>query len=101
MKLDIKERLHLPEILPREGNFTTLVIKSDLLDKIKITQEEIKKYNITSEGNVVKWDIEKAEDIDIDFTELELKLIAESLEKLDLENKLTDYTFILYKKFKQ
>lgn len=100
MKLNLKDRLLIQGILPAEGNFTTLVIKSDLLEKVKVTQEEITELEIETKDNVVKWNLEKDIEKEFDLTELELNLIKDSLKKLDDGGKLNDDTFILYKKLK-
>lgn len=99
MILNLKERLIITNILPVEGNFTTLVIKSDLVKKIAITQDEIKKYNIKSDNGLITWSVESEEETDFMFTDLELGLIRECLKKLDTESKLNDETLIIYKKF--
>src|ERR1035437_5068235 len=100
MTLSLKERLVIPNILPTEGNFTTLVIKNDLLDKLKVTQEEIKDLEIKSEGNNIYWDSSKETEKDFDITDLELGLIKDSLNKLDETGKLNDDTFLIFKKLK-
>ena len=99
MLLTLKERFSLPSILPTQGGFTKLVIKNDIIDKIKITQEEIKEFEIESNGQEVKWNTTKEKDLEVDFTELESNLIKECLSTLDKEEKLNDETFGLYNKF--
>ncbi len=99
MKLGIKDRIILPTILPKEGNFTTLVVKADLLDKIKITQEEIKEFEIESQADSIKWNPEKDKKKEFELTELEINLVKDCLKKLDETGKLNDDTFNLFKLF--
>lgn len=40
MELTIKDRLYIPALLPKEGNFSQFNIKKDILRKIEISQQE-------------------------------------------------------------
>lgn len=101
MTLSLRDRLILPSILPTEGSFTKIVIKNDILDKVKITQEEITEFEIKSneENNSVNWNQTKEKPLDVSFSGLESNLIKECLENLSNEEKLNDETFSLYKLF--
>lgn len=101
MKLALKERITINSILPQEGDFSTMTIKQDIIGKTSITQEEIKKFEVVSDEVGTRWNSEKDKGKEIAFTDLETKLIKESLEKLDKESKLTDESFSVYKKFNQ
>lgn len=98
MKLNIKERLIIPNILPREGDYTTLIIKKDLLDKIKINQDDISEFEIRITGEEIQWNTDKEKEIDVELSELEIKLITDSLKELDKQKKLNDETALIYKK---
>jgi hypothetical protein len=100
MKLNLKDRLVISGIMPSEGNFTTMVIKSDLLKKLQPTQDEIKELEIEQHDDMMKWNISKDLEKDFDLTELESNLINDTLKKLDDNGKLNDDTFTLYKKIK-
>ena len=99
MKLGIKDRISLLTILPQQGDFVTLTIKQDLVEKIKITQEEIKELEIKSENGSTFWNPKKEVEMELEFTELEEKLVKDSLEGLNTKKSLNDDTFNLYKKF--
>ena len=99
VKLGVVERLQLPTILPQEGNFLELTMRSDLLDKTNLTQKEIADWNIVAEGQSVKWDDKKAKEVDFEITGGELEYVRKHIEKLNNENKLTMNTFSLYEKF--
>jgi hypothetical protein len=99
MKLGVKDRIALFGVLPQQGDFVTMTVKHDLSDKLKITQTEIEEFGIKSgEGNLT-WDASKEKEIDFEFTELELKLVKDSLEEMNNKKSLNDDTFNLYKKF--
>jgi len=101
MNLTILDRIILPNILPAEGSFDTLILKKDVLEKVQITQKELEKYEIRAEEGRVIWNEAGAKyELEVELTELETKLVTEQLKKLDDDNKLDDNTVNLYKKFK-
>lgn len=100
MKLNLKERLVIDGILPVEGNFITMVIKTDIANKLKTTQEEVKELEVEFNNGLIKWNISKDVEKEFDLTELESNLIKDSLKKLDDNGKLNDDTFLIYKKIK-
>jgi len=99
MKLDLKERLGIPAILPQEGDHNTIIIKKDLIEKVKVNQEEITEFKIESEGEMIKWDSNVDTSKEFEFTDLEKNLISTMLKQLDTEKKLNDDTIGLYIKF--
>lgn len=99
MKLSVRERIILSNILPKEGSFVTLTIKNDLLSKTNITQEEIKELDMKFDDNGIVWNIQKEKEKDFEFTELEERLIKTELKELDKRDALNEDTFNLYKLF--
>ena len=99
MTLTLKERIVITNILPSEGSFVKMTVKKDLLDKLRITQEEITKYNIESDGSLIKWDISKDSSKEFSLSTLEENLIIESLKSLDKEEKINDEMLEIYNKF--
>ena len=97
MKLRIKERITLLNLLPSQGNITSMTIKYDLKEKIKITQEEIVGMELQESDGLIKWNDSKDLGKDIEFTELELKMIKDILKELDEKKQLNDDTFNLLK----
>lgn len=100
MKLTLKDRIILPNIFPKEGKFETLIIIADIQKKITITQEEIEKYEISSEGSSIKWNEKgvKAE-FEIDISESEKNALGDILKKLSDESKLSVDFVEYYKMF--
>jgi len=97
--MKIKDRIVILNILPQQGNFTTLTVKHDLVEKIKITQEEIKDLEMGEESGMIKWNVDKDIDKEFDLTDLEKKLIKDTLKELDEKKQLNDDTFNLLKLF--
>lgn len=82
MKLNLQQRISLTGYLPKEWKFETLVILKDIIKKIEITQDEIAKYEIKSEGNNIFWNVEGAKtEFELEFTELEKSEIKKALKK--------------------
>ncbi len=89
MKLTVKERLIISVLYPQQSDILTQVLVKDLQRKLDFTQEELKEINFRVEGHFQRWDKEKAKDLEVVFTEAELKLLKESVDKLDKEKKVT------------
>ena len=101
MLLNTFERLILLNILPREGDFTTLKIVRNLREDLSFSEQEHKDLCITVDpktGNV-KWKTEADKEADILIGYKANALITSVLEKLNAEKKLTEQHFSLYEKF--
>ena len=80
-ELTLSDRLFIDSALPEKAGFPDVVIIIDLRDKIKITQSEIKEYNViavpggrvTSTENALK---------PFQFTDLEEKQIINAFKRL-------------------
>jgi len=90
IKLGLYERLLVKGILPQEDSFTNLILRKDLIEKIEITQEEIKKFEIKSVENGAVWNSKGQKDkLELEISSLEGKYLSEVLKKLDSEKKLS------------
>jgi hypothetical protein len=98
VKLNIAERLLLGGIFPQKGAFEEMLVKEDILNKVKFDQDELKKYDIHQEGTGLKWSDTDAE-FDFDFTELEENTIVKSLKEKSEKKELGSEQVGLYKKF--
>lgn len=94
------QRISIESILPVEGDYTAMLIKRDILEKIKITGKETELYEIRAEGNRVFWN-KKGEEavLAVEFTDSEVNIIQEELKKRNNERKLNDSTALLYTTF--
>lgn len=86
-------------ILPSEGNYITVKMVRNIVDRIGLKPEEFQKYGVTilSDNSVEIKDI--SEVIEYEFQEKEKDLIVEALKKLDSEKKLPSSGVPLYEKF--
>jgi hypothetical protein len=100
MKLSILERLVLGNILPQKGNYTTMIAVKEIRDKIAITLEEIKKYEIVSDEQQTRWSKEGEHyEIDVEFGKTLSVIIKEALQEKNKTNELTQEMISLYEKF--
>ena len=99
MELTVLERLVLSNVLPKEGNFTTLKLVRQLREALSFDELEHKKLGFIQKGDQVKWNEKVSIVKDFDIGETMMKLIAETLTKMDKEEKLRDEHFSLYEKF--
>jgi len=97
--LGVSDRLHLLNILPKEGNAVTLRVLRQFKMKLSFSEEELKNWEIVIEGANIKWNQEKAKEKDIEIGTVMLRLIEDNLKKLNDEKKLIESQLDLYDKF--
>ena len=99
--LTVLERLVLLNVMPKEGNFTTLKLVRKFREELSFDEAENKALGFKQEGDQVKWNeaanIVKKFEIGDDSKVREL--IRDALKKLSDEKKLRDEHFTLYEKF--
>lgn len=101
MNLNTFERMTLLNILPREGNITTLKIVRELNERISFTAEEHGRLKLTfsEDGASVRWDRSQDQELEFTFNGVEMKMIVSKLEELNKAEKLTAEHLSLYEKF--
>jgi len=99
MKLGVFERLILLNILPKEGNFTTLKIIRKLREDLSFSEEEHKTLEFKQEETNVQWKQEADVEKEIIFGEKATDVIVLTLSKLNSDKQLTDQHYSLYEKF--
>lgn len=87
MELVIKDRLYIPALLPKEGNFRQFNTKKEILRKIEITSEERKSVRLkeNQETKRIEWDTEKEVPLLVEFTSEEMNYLKQSFEKISDE----------------
>jgi len=98
-ELTVVERLVLLNILPKEGDFTTIKLLRKLRENLSFDEDEHKKLNFVQDGDQVRWNQEALVDKHIAIGEKAGDLIHDALKKLNDEKKLTNEHFSLYEKF--
>jgi len=74
MDLFIKDRLLIPGLLPKEGNYHQFHLKKSILRKIEISEAEKNELGIQEEPETkrIVWDSEKDTALSVEFTAEEL-----------------------------
>ena len=105
MELSVFERLNLLNILPKEGDITTIRLVRELREKLSFTEEEHNELQITSEGDTVKWKTEDdkgkliPQTKEIEFGHTAFGIITNALKKLNEQKKIKEEHLELYEKF--
>lgn len=88
MELQIKDRLYIPAILPKEGNFKDFNTKKEILRKIEISEKEREDVELheNPETNRIEWNVEKDVPLKVDFSPEEMEYLKKSCEKISDEN---------------
>lgn len=100
MKLSVKERILISKLYPREGNLMTQTLVKDIIKKVELKQDYLKKIDFKSSPQGFTWDSKKAKDINFDFTDSEVNLLKNEVDKLDKGNKITQEILDLCLKIK-
>ena len=98
MELNVLERIILLDILPQQGDFTTLKILRKLRESLSFNEEEYKHFNFRNEDN--KWFWDNGDDTkDVHMGEKAEDIIVTTLKKLNDDKQLTQDQITLYEKF--
>ena len=100
MRLNILERIIGINILSnyKEGNFITLKTIDNLRTKLLVSEKEVEKYELKTDGNKYTWNDKGSDPAEIDLSDGEQKILRDQLIKLNEENKLTPQHISLYEK---
>ena len=84
MELTIKDRLYIPAVFPKEGNFRDFNTKKDILRKIEITKQEretLELHENTDTGRI-EWKTEKETPLCVELSQQELEYLKAACEKI-------------------
>lgn len=101
MILNAFERLTLLQLLPGEGDITTLRIMRDLSSSLGFSEDEIKNLNLKNEGSRVIWDTTADKPKDVEIGTAALGKIREVFKKLSDSQKLQIAHVPLYERFER
>jgi len=99
MNLSTLERLVLLSALPREANYDTLKILTNLRMSLSYSEEEIKEWGITSDAEKGTTSWKNDGEAEIPIGEKATDIIVDALKQLDREEKLTEEMMGTYEKF--
>lgn len=94
MKLSIKNRLIISDMVVQQGNLTEMIVSKSIREKIAISSDEAQKVEMkdvpTRDGKVtVNWVEEKDPLKDVVFNKLELEMLEKQATLWDKEKKIT------------
>ena len=99
MKLTVMERLMSLGGIKQEGDIVFLRIRSDLINKLALTEEEIKKYEVRLDPDgMSRWSLDIPQETEIKLSDTEKSLLVDYLTRLNKEHKLTANHMSLYDK---
>lgn len=99
MKLNVLERLKVLELLPKEGDVTTIKLVRKLRESLSFSEEEHKTLNFRQLGTQLQWSKKEVPEKDVHFGEIGIKMIVDALKQLDKIKKLKEAHLSLYEKF--
>lgn len=100
--LNIPERVALLQILPAEGDFTTLKVLRELQSALGFSEADHKRFKIVRSAERVSWDpTEGAKEVEIKLGEKATEIVKDALLNLDKTKKLRPEHFTAYEKFVQ
>jgi hypothetical protein len=99
MTLSVFDRLLLLNILPAQGDITTLRIVRDLQSALAFSEEEHKALEITNEGGQVRWKKDAEQAVGIDIGSVGRAIIRDRLVELNEQKMLKMEHLSLYERF--
>lgn len=99
MQLSVKSRLLLLNLLPAQGNITTIRVVHDLRRALSFSEQEHKELSLRQTTEGVSWDHIKEQPKEIEIGPRALVLIEDTLKDLDKQKKLTEDHIELYELF--
>lgn len=97
--LNVLERLLLLQVLPPQGNLTTIRIVRELRERLSFSEDEQTGLNFKYDGPQIQWDASAAYDVPVPIGPVAHALIVESLTKLDEAGQVTEQYLPLFDKF--
>ena len=89
LKLNIKDRLTMSSILPKEGSIISMTVTKDVMDKVKLSQAEMTKVGLKNSPTGLSWDDKADKGKTIEFTSAELEVMRGQITLLDNQKKIT------------
>ena len=101
MKLSIRNRLILLNLLPKETsyNYITYKVLNTLRMDLSFSDKEIKEYDIKIVDNRVHWNMVKEKPKEVEIGETAQAIIATALTELDKQGKISEENADLYEWF--
>lgn len=99
VNLNILERVLLMNMLPKKGNLVTVRAVSNTAKILMITKEETEIFEVKNEGGMTTWNDQGKEEKEFTLPPSSVKVIRDTLYKLDAEESLPSNCLSLCEKF--
>ena len=97
MRLSVADRLALLNILPQEGDITTLKIVRKLREELSFSEEEHAILQFQNDGQMIRWN--PLEDKDVEVGEKATDIISDAFKELNKQKKISVDWVELYERF--
>ena len=88
MQLNIKNRLLIVNLLPKEGSILEQQMCKEIGTKVELSPELIEHIELKKDENNIHWNAEKEEILEVCFSAPEVSILKGIVEKLDKEGKV-------------
>lgn len=88
MKLSIKDRMSIVQMLPQSSSLTEMVDILDIVKKVKIYKEEMDRIQYEEMDGRITWNPSLEVELDVELTFEQIKILKESVSRLDREKKV-------------
>lgn len=96
MKLNIKDRIYLPQVLAKNYSLIEGQTKRQIIEKTQFTEEEVEECGFSTENGMTFWKKEK--EIEVELSHAQIAFLKKSVEALDQQSAITDEVFPLCEK---
>lgn len=88
MELTVKDRLYIPALLPKEGNFKQFNLKKEIIRKIEISDTERSEISLREDTGTkrIEWDVDKEVALQVEFSGDEAAYLKQVCEKISDES---------------
>ena len=95
----IAERISIVQVMPEKDNFEGLIIREEIINKVKITSDEIEAHNIETDKNGgISWQ-DNGVTFNYDFNMPQINYLRENLRELSEKKELNAALLNIYKIF--
>jgi hypothetical protein len=99
MELNLKERIVLLNVLPRQGDMATVRIVRDLQNSLAPSEDEFKEFEIKQEGTQYSWNEKGMAPKEIKIGARARQIVVDALTTMDKAKQLTADHLSVYEKF--
>ena len=89
MELTIKDRLVIPELLPRHGRLIEMQLVNSIMQLVLFAPAEIHEFEIKDSQTGTVWNPKKERMIDKQFTPEQITIIKKGIDNLDKDSQIT------------